>query len=157
MMRIEDENNGVHYEGYCVDLIEEIRKLVGFEYEIYVAPDNKFGNMDENGQWNGMMKELIEKVSFYSTLIRDLVHFLLLNKVKIINWNCFQRADIGLGSLSVMAERENVIDFTVPYYDLVGITILMKKPKTPTSLFKFLTVLEHDVWLCILAAYFFTR
>jgi ionotropic glutamate receptor len=56
-----------------------------------------------------------------------------------------------------MAERENVVDFTVPYYDLVGITILMKKPKTATSLFKFLTVLENDVWLCILAAYFFTR
>lgn len=69
----------------------------------------------------------------------------------------FQRADIGLGSLSVMAERENVIDFTVPYYDLVGITILMKKSQSPTSLFKFLTVLENDVWLCILAAYFFTR
>lgn len=68
-----------------------------------------------------------------------------------------QRADIALGSLSVMAERENVVDFTVPYYDLVGITILMKKPKTPTSLFKFLTVLESEVWLCILAAYFFTR
>jgi len=56
-----------------------------------------------------------------------------------------------------MAERENVVDFTVPYYDLVGITILMKKPKAATSLFKFLTVLENDVWLCILAAYFFTR
>lgn len=55
-----------------------------------------------------------------------------------------------------MAERENVIDFTVPYYDLVGISILMKKPDTPTSLFKFLTVLEREVWLCILAAYFFT-
>lgn len=62
MMRVEDENGGIRYEGYCVDLIEEIRKLVGFEYEIYVAPDNKFGNMDENGQWNGMIKELIEKV-----------------------------------------------------------------------------------------------
>ena len=35
-----------------------------------------------------------------------------------------------------MAERENVIDFTVPYYDLVGITILMKKPKAKTQLFK---------------------
>lgn len=56
-----------------------------------------------------------------------------------------------------MAERENVVDFTVPYYDLVGITILMKKPQTPTSLFKFLTVLENDVWMCILGAYFFTR
>lgn len=66
MMKVEDENNGVRYEGYCVDLIEEIRKLVGFEYEIYVAPDNSFGNIDENGQWNGMIKELIEKVLLLS-------------------------------------------------------------------------------------------
>jgi ionotropic glutamate receptor len=57
----------------------------------------------------------------------------------------------------VMAERENVIDFTVPYYDLVGITILMKKPKIPTQLFKFLTVLDQSVWGCIIAAYFVTR
>ncbi len=69
----------------------------------------------------------------------------------------FQNADIGLGALAVMAERETVIDFTVPYYDLVGITILMKKPKVPTSLFKFLSVLEDSVWGCILAAYFVTR
>jgi hypothetical protein len=40
-----------------------------------------------------------------------------------------KKADVALGALSVMAERENVIDFTVPYYDLVGISILMKKPK----------------------------
>ena len=40
-----------------------------------------------------------------------------------------QRAEIALAPLSVMAERENVVDFTVPYYDLVGITILMRKPK----------------------------
>jgi ionotropic glutamate receptor len=67
-----------------------------------------------------------------------------------------QNADIGLGALAVMAERESVVDFTVPYYDLVGITILMKKPKVPTSLFKFLSVLEDSVWGCILAAYFVT-
>ncbi|KAJ1526273.1 hypothetical protein ONE63_009427 [Megalurothrips usitatus] len=127
VMEKRDKNGGVSYEGYCIDLLEEIRKIIVFDYEIYVAPDNKFGNMDEKGQWDGMIKELMEK-----------------------------RADIGLGSLAVMAERENVIDFTVPYYDLVGISILMKKPETPTSLFKFLTVLETEVWLCILAAYFFT-
>ena len=69
----------------------------------------------------------------------------------------FQNADIALGPISVMAERETVVDFTVPYYDLVGITILMRKPAVPSHLFKFLTVLEKDVWLCILAAYFFTR
>ena len=55
-----------------------------------------------------------------------------------------------------MSERERVIEFTVPYYDLVGITIMMKKPKQETSLFKFLTVLENSVWFCILGAYFFT-
>lgn len=102
--------------------------MLNFDYEIRLAADKTFGNMNDNGDWNGVVRELIDK-----------------------------KADIGLGSMSVMAERENVIDFTVPYYDLVGITILMKQPTTPTSLFKFLTVLENDVWLCILAAYFFTR
>ena len=57
----------------------------------------------------------------------------------------------------MMAERETVIDFTVPYYDLVGLTIIMKKPKVTSSMFKFLTVLEVDVWISILAAYVFTR
>ena len=67
-----------------------------------------------------------------------------------------RRADIGLGAISVMADREDVIDFTVPYYDMVGITILMKKPKVITQLFKFLTVLEDSVWGCIVGAYFIT-
>ncbi|XP_032516645.2 ionotropic receptor 25a [Danaus plexippus] len=124
---IRDEEAPKGFKGYCIDLIEEIRQIVKFDYEITLAPDGSFGVMDENGNWNGIIKELMEK-----------------------------RADIGLTSLSVMAERENVVDFTVPYYDLVGITILMKLPRTPTSLFKFLTVLENDVWLSILAAYFFT-
>lgn len=55
-----------------------------------------------------------------------------------------------------MAERETVIDYTIPYYEMVGLTILMHLPSTPSSLFRFLTVLETNVWLCILAAFFFT-
>lgn len=62
-----------------------------------------------------------------------------------------------MGALPVMAEKETVIDYTVPYYDMVGISILMYNPPPSTSLFKFLTVLENDVWGCILAAYFLTR
>ncbi|XP_057341195.1 ionotropic receptor 25a [Microplitis mediator] len=122
-----DINATGHWEGYCIDLINEVQKIMNFEYEIYESPDNNFGTMDENGKWDGMIKELIDK-----------------------------RADIALGTLSVMAERENVVDFTVPYYDLVGISILMKKKKEETSLFNFLTVLNQTVWLCILGAYFFT-
>nr|AAM47017.1 ionotropic glutamate receptor subunit [Homarus americanus] len=127
IMKRTNEDGGDEYYGYCIDLINEIKEIINFEYEIAEAPDGKFGTMDDNHEWNGMIKQLIEK-----------------------------RADIALAPLSVMAERENVVDFTVPYYDLVGITILMKKPKVPTSLFKFLTVLEPEVWLCILFAYGFT-
>lgn len=125
---IRDDAAPKGFKGYCIDLIEEIRQIVKFDYEISLSPDGNFGTMDENGNWNGIIKELMEK-----------------------------RADIGLTSLSVMAERETVVDFTVPYYDLVGITIMMKLPRNPTSLFKFLTVLENNVWLSILGAYFFTR
>ena len=113
--------------GYCIDLLDAIRETVRFEYTIREVDDKEYGNMDEQGNWNGMIKELKDK-----------------------------KADIALGALAVMAERENVVDYTVPYYDLVGLTILMLKSKSKTSLFKFLTVLEDDVWLCILAAYFFT-
>ncbi|XP_066596755.1 ionotropic receptor 25a [Prorops nasuta] len=115
------------WSGYCIDLLEETRQHMKFEYDIREVDDKEYGKMNEDGTWNGMMRELIEK-----------------------------RADVALGSLWVMAERENVVDFTVPYYDLVGLTILMLKPKAPTSLFKFLTVLENEVWFSILAAYFFT-
>jgi len=122
-----DETAPKGYKGYCIDLIDEIAGIVHFDYTIQEVEDGKFGNMDEKGEWNGIVKKLIDK-----------------------------QADIGLGSMSVMAEREIVIDFTVPYYDLVGITIMMQRPSSPSSLFKFLTVLETNVWLCILAAYFFT-
>ncbi|XP_076636399.1 ionotropic receptor 25a-like [Colletes latitarsis] len=115
------------YYGFCIDLLNEIKETVEFQYEIRETNDKQYGNLSPNGTWNGMMNELIEK-----------------------------RADIALSSLWVTAERERVVDFTVPYYDLVGLSIMMLKTKTSTSLFKFLTVLENEVWFCILAAYLFT-
>lgn len=121
-------NGEEKFEGYCIDLIDEIKTILKFEYTIYEVQDKMFGSINTTTkQWNGMIRELVDK-----------------------------NADIALGPISVMAERETVVDFTVPYYDLVGISILMKKPEVKSSLFKFLTVLEGNVWGCILAAYFFT-
>ena len=62
---------------------------------------------------------------------------------------------MGIGAISVMAEREQVIDFTVPFYDLVGFTILMKKIKQKKSLFFFKETVNDTVWATILGAYFF--
>ena len=55
-----------------------------------------------------------------------------------------------------MAEREAVVDFTIPFYDLVGLSILMKKARTDTYLFRFMEVFELEVWICILIAYIST-
>ncbi|XP_043206928.1 ionotropic receptor 25a-like [Amphibalanus amphitrite] len=122
-----DENGNIVFDGYCIELLHDIQKILNFEYDIYEVKDGTYGVMNEDNEWNGMIRELVDK-----------------------------KADIALSALSVMAERENVVDFTIPYYDLVGITILMKKPKVVPALFKFLTVLETDVWGCILGAYFVT-
>lgn len=36
---------------------------VGFEYSIKLVPDGKYGSRDpETGEWNGIVRELIDKV-----------------------------------------------------------------------------------------------
>jgi len=65
-----------------------------------------------------------------------------------------QKADIAVGPISVMSEREKVVDFTVPFHEPVGLTILMRKQKFEYILHKFLKVLELDVWICIVGSFF---
>ena len=60
------------YVGYCIDLLEELKNLMNFEYELMEAPDGQYGRMNEQAEWNGMVKELMEKVrviTFFSTAI----------------------------------------------------------------------------------------
>ena len=66
----------------------------------------------------------------------------------------FRRADIGIGAISVNVDREKVIDYTVPYYDMVGLAILIRKVKQSTDIWKFINVIKPEVWVSILGAYF---
>lgn len=63
-MRIEgaQEKNGKEYEGYCIDLLDEIRNIFNFTYKIEVVPGNIYGNELENGTWTGMIGQLMEQV-----------------------------------------------------------------------------------------------
>lgn len=49
------------FEGFCVDMLAEISKMVGFSYKIHLVPDMTYG-LPDNGVWNGMVRELLEKV-----------------------------------------------------------------------------------------------
>ena len=51
------------FEGYLIDLITEISKKLNFEFELYVSPDGNYGSKNIEGDWNGMIRELIVGVS----------------------------------------------------------------------------------------------
>ena len=50
------------YEGYAVELTQRISEILRFSYEIYIVPDGKFGILQEDGLWNGIIGELLRGV-----------------------------------------------------------------------------------------------
>ncbi|XP_035214146.1 glutamate receptor ionotropic, kainate 2-like isoform X1 [Stegodyphus dumicola] len=113
------------FEGFCIDLLRTISDLLGFNYDLYLVPDNKFGAENTTtGEWSGLVKEIIEK-----------------------------NADLAVAPMTINFARESVIDFTKPFMNL-GIGILFKLPKNmPVRLFSFMSPLAVDIWLYVLAAY----
>ncbi|RWS23425.1 glutamate receptor ionotropic: kainate 2-like protein, partial [Leptotrombidium deliense] len=120
--------------GYCIELLDKMRLAIfnktgkNFKFDLYEVPDGLYGVKDtKTGQWDGLIGVIQRK-----------------------------EAKVAIGPVTVMAERESVVDFTVPFYDLVGISLLMKKPISDSHLFKFLTVLDNTLWFRIIAFYFLT-
>ncbi|XP_061378515.1 glutamate receptor ionotropic, kainate 2 [Danaus plexippus] len=113
------------FEGYAVDLIHEISKILGFNYTFKLAPDGRYGSYNrETKEWDGMIRELLE-----------------------------QRADVAIADLTITYDREQVVDFTMPFMNL-GISVLYRKPiKQPPNLFSFLSPLSLDVWIYMATAY----
>ncbi|XP_041980061.1 glutamate receptor ionotropic, kainate 2 isoform X2 [Aricia agestis] len=113
------------YEGYAIDLIHQISNVLGFNYTFKLAPDGRYGSYNrETREWDGMIRELLE-----------------------------QRADIAIADLTITYDREQVVDFTMPFMNL-GISVLYRKPiKQPPNLFSFLSPLSLDVWIYMATAY----
>ncbi|XP_059485780.1 glutamate receptor ionotropic, kainate 2 isoform X1 [Neocloeon triangulifer] len=113
------------FEGYAIDLIEEISKILGFNYTFKLVPDGRYGSLNrETKEWDGMMRELLD-----------------------------QRADLAIADLTITYDREQAVDFTMPFMNL-GISILYRKPiKQPPNLFSFLSPLSLDVWIYMATAY----
>lgn len=118
------------YEGYAVDLIHELSKLVNFNYKWREVADNNYGAFEvssKNGtskEWNGMIGEVVRG-----------------------------EADLAIVDLTITTRRQEAVDFTLPFMN-TGISILFKKPTTKvTTLFSFLSPFSSDVWAYVLAAY----
>ncbi|KAL1492274.1 hypothetical protein ABEB36_012749 [Hypothenemus hampei] len=113
------------FEGFCIDVIQELSALLGFNYTFIVQEDGKNGNFNRSThQWDGVIRQII-----------------------------IGNADLGITDLTITSERENAVDFTMPFMNL-GISILYKKPEPmPPSLFMFLSPFSTGVWLMLGVAY----
>ncbi|XP_055382823.1 glutamate receptor ionotropic, kainate 2-like [Condylostylus longicornis] len=112
------------FEGFGIELIQELSTRLGFTYTFRLQEDNKYGSKDAEGNWNGMILEILEN-----------------------------RADLGITDLTMTSERESGVDFTIPFMNL-GIAILYTKPKkAPPELFSFMLPFSGEVWGYLGVAY----
>ncbi|KAM8829647.1 putative glutamate receptor isoform 1-T1 [Synchiropus picturatus] len=120
------ENHG-EFEGYCVDLTEELSKMLGFKYEMRLVPDGRYGALDSQGRWNGMMGEVLRG-----------------------------NADLAVAPLTLTATREMAVDMTTPFM-LTGISFLMLKDSlVEESGFSLLAPFSSNMWAGLLIAFLLT-
>ena len=65
MMEKKDANGNTisgEYEGFCVDLVQKLSEMIKFKYKMKAVSDGQFGSL-VNGSWNGMVGELLRRVS----------------------------------------------------------------------------------------------
>lgn len=113
------------YEGFSMDLIDEIANELQFRYRFELVADNAYGSYNRHTKrWDGLVKELLDR-----------------------------RADLAICDLTITYERRRVVDFTMPFMTL-GISILYTKPrKEEPILFQFFKPLGMDVWICMSTAF----
>lgn len=60
------------FEGYGIDLIHELSLLLGFNYTFEVQDDGQYGTKNlSNGEWNGMIRKLLDYVCFIICYVLD--------------------------------------------------------------------------------------
>ncbi|KAH8022427.1 hypothetical protein HPB51_024421 [Rhipicephalus microplus] len=109
-------------EVYCVVLLREISATLGSRFRLKLVRDGAYGTRDSQGRRNDLMCELVDI-----------------------------EADLTIGDLTITSEREQSVDFTMPFMTL-GVGILYKKTNQKRFLLFFLSPLSGDVWLCVARA-----
>lgn len=91
--------NSSYYQccsGFCIDLLQLFAEQIGFTYDLSRVSDGKWGTI-HRGKWNGLVAELVNR-----------------------------KVDMALSSLMINSEREEAVDFSVPFMDS-GVAVLTAK------------------------------
>ena len=91
------------------------------DFNFSISVVSGYGSRRSDGSWTGMIQEILEG-----------------------------RADMAVADLSINSEREEVVDFSMPFLDL-GISILfVASPSKSIDLFSFLAPLSTGVWVLMI-------
>uniref|UniRef100_T1IJ46 Glutamate receptor ionotropic, kainate 2 n=1 Tax=Strigamia maritima TaxID=126957 RepID=T1IJ46_STRMM len=111
------------YEGYVIDLMDEICKVTNLTYKIRPVGDGRYGD-NRSGKWNGMIGELMQR-----------------------------KADVVVADLTITQSRQEAVDFTIPFMNLGISILYRKDKKKPVNLFSFLNPFSEEVWIYMATAY----
>ncbi|XP_032903088.1 glutamate receptor ionotropic, NMDA 3A-like [Amblyraja radiata] len=109
---LNNENGSVSTEykkccyGYCMDLLEQLSDDLGFDFDLYIVGDGKYGAW-KNGRWTGLVGDLLSGA-----------------------------AHMAVTSFSINSARSRVIDFTSPFYSTsLGILVRSRDTAAPIGAF----------------------
>lgn len=92
--------------GYCIDLLEKLSEDVGFDFDLYIVGDGKYGAY-KNGRWTGLVGDLLSGA-----------------------------AQLAVTSFSINSARSQVIDFTSPFFSTsLGILVRTRDTAAPIGAF----------------------
>jgi len=78
-------STGERFEGFLIDMLNELATMLGFTFTIHENPDQSYGTY-VGGKWNGMIAEVMSG-----------------------------GADIALADMTITAKREEAVDFSHPF------------------------------------------
>ncbi|KAK7506246.1 hypothetical protein BaRGS_00002358, partial [Batillaria attramentaria] len=108
------------WEGFCIDMIDEMAFRIGFKYEIIQSEDHLWGAPNGDGTWNGLVGMAIK------------------NKI-----------DMAIGPISINPERASVVNFTKPYMESAAGIMMRRFEDTTAKMFRTLMPFTFDVWLTL--------
>ncbi|XP_055729581.1 glutamate receptor ionotropic, NMDA 3A-like [Salvelinus fontinalis] len=92
--------------GYCVDLLEKLAEDMGFDFDLYIVGDGKYGGF-KNRRWTGLVGDLLSGA-----------------------------AHLAVTSFSINSARSRVIDFTSPFFSTsLGILVRTRDTAAPIGAF----------------------
>ena len=119
-MEAENKESGRTHEGFAIDLMDEIAKIVGFNYTLLIS--SQYGAQTPNGTWNGMIGEILTDRA--DLAIADLT--ISSQREKVVDFS-MPFLDLGISILFVSAPSKsiNLFSFMTPLSAEVWILMLV--------------------------------